>query len=35
MSLEVGKSCLDPLVTSNVYNFVDPNYPFDDLFNLY
>ena len=32
MSLEVGKSCLDPLTTKITYNFVDTNYPFVNNF---
>ena len=42
MSLEAGKSCLDPMVSSNTpmvssntYNFVDPNYTFNNLLNLF
>ena len=35
MSIEEGKSCLDPMVSSNTYNFVEPNYPFNNLLNLF
>ena len=35
MSLETGKSCLDPMVSSNTYNFVDPNFTFNNLLNVF